>query len=257
MKSWKGWLVLTSVFYLFFLLWTVPAGFCWAWLASRPESKMARVTMVDLHGPWSAGGCALVKLGPLQLQDLAWRIHPLALLGGRLEFTLAATLPDAGKMAATVSLGRHDLELRGLQLQGQANSLAHTLLPGIPLTGTLAGKDLSLRLTGGLPVAASGQLTWQGAGVELGKPVAVGDLALQLQSDPGGITGNLKDSGNGPLRLELQGRLKADGAYEITGEAAPRGAGQPELANMLGLLGPKTPDGRIRLSRVGQLVPFY
>ena len=256
MKSWKGWLALTCGAYLFFLIWTVPAGFCWAWLASRPESKVARVTMLDLHGPWSAGSCALVKVGPLQLQELNWHIRPLALLRGRLEFVLTGALPDSGKMAAIVSLGNRSLELRDLQLQGPANSLARTLLPGIPLTGTLTGKNLRLLLVGGLPIAASGQLGWQGAGVELTSPVPLGELALQMQSDAGGITANLKDS-NGPLRIEIQTRLKSDGAYELIGEVAPRGAIQPELANMLSLLGPRTPDGRIKLSRTGQLTPLY
>ncbi len=256
MKGWKGWLALTIALYLFFLIWTIPAGFCWAWLASRPESKLARVTMLDLRGPWLAGNCALVKVGPLQLHELTWRIRPLALLRGRLEFDLTGALPDAGKVAATVSLGRQDLELRGLQLQGAANTLARTWLPGIPLTGTLTGKDLHLRLAGGLPVAASGQLNWQGAGVELTAPVLLGELALEMQSDPGGITANLKDGG-GPLRIEIQTRLKPDGAYELTGEVSPRGTSQPELANLLSLLGPKMPDGRIRLSRSGQLTPFY
>lgn len=256
MKRWKGWLTLTIGLYLFFLLWTIPAGLGWAWLASRPESKMARVTMLDLHGPWSAGNCALLKMGPLQLHDLTWRIRPLALFRGRLEFALTGALPDSGKLAATVSLGRRDLELRELQLQGPANNFFRTLLPGIPLHGALAGQDLRLLLVGGLPAAASGQLNWQGAGVELTAPVVVGDLALQMQSDPGGITANLKDSG-GPLRIDIQTRLKPDGAYELTGEVAPRGTIPPELTNMLSLLGPRTPDGRIRLSRSGQLTPFY
>ncbi|NTV12453.1 MAG: type II secretion system protein N [Desulfobulbaceae bacterium] len=257
MKGWKGWLALTIALYLFFLFWTIPAGFCWAWLASRPESKVARLTMLDLHGPWSAGNCALVKVGPLQLHDLSWRLRPLSLLRGRLEFALRAGLPDSGQTTAIVSLGRRELELGDWQIQGAATSLGRTWLPGLPLTGTLRGKDLHLLLAGGLPVAAAGQLTWQGAGVELTAPVAVGDLAVQLQSDAAGITANLKDSGRGPLRLEIQTRLKADGAYELTGEVAPRGAIPPELSNMLGLLGPHTPDGRIRLSRTGQLAPFY
>jgi len=252
----KGWLALTTVFYLFFLLWSIPAGFCWSWLASRPGSRVAQVTMLDLHGPWSAGNCALIKVGALQLQDLTWRIRPLALLTGRLEFALTGALPDSGKMAAIVSLGRRDLEIRGLQIEGSANGLLRTVLPGITLNGRLTGKDLRLLLAGGLPVAASGQLTWQNAGVELTAPIGVGDLALQLQSSPGTITATLKDNG-GPLRLEIQTRLKTDGAYEITGELAPRGNSQPELTNMLSLLGPKTPDGRVRLSRTGLLAPLY
>lgn len=256
MKGWKGWLALTTGLYLFFLLWTIPAGFCWAWLASRPESKVARVTVLDLHGPWSAGNCALVKAGPLQLHDLSWRIRPLALLRGRLEFALNGALADSGKLTAIVSLGRRDLEFRDLQLHGPANSLGRAWLSGIPLTGTVTGENLRLLVAGGRPVAASGQLQWQGAGVELPSPVLLGELVLQLQSDAAGITANLKDSG-GPLRLDIQTRLKADGAYEITGEAVPRGAIPPELANLLGLLGPRSPDGRIRLSRSGQLSPFY
>lgn len=257
MKSWKGWLLLLCGLYLFFLVWTIPAGLCWGWWASRPGSGAERVTVVDLHGPWSAGNCALVKLGPLQLTDLTWKLRPLALLRGRLEFNLAAALPDSGQVAAILGLGRHDLELRDLRLQAPANSLSRAWLPGLPLTGTLAGRDLRLLWIGGLPAAAVGQLTWRGAGVELTAPVALGDLALQLQSDPGGITANLKDSGNGPLRLEIQTRLKTDGVYEINGEVAPRGSGPPELTNLLGLLGPAAPDGRLRLVRSGRLTPLY
>lgn len=30
MKGWKGWLALTAALYCIFLLWTIPAGLCWA-----------------------------------------------------------------------------------------------------------------------------------------------------------------------------------------------------------------------------------
>jgi len=256
MKNWKGWLALAGTLYLFFLVWMIPAGLGWAWWASRPGSKAERVTMVDLHGPWSSGNCALLRLGPLQFEHLSWQIRPLALLRGRLEFALAAALPDSGQVTAILALSRHDLELRDLQWLGPAAPLGLTLLPGTNLTGTLAGKNLHLRLAKGLPVEAEGLLTWQGAGLALTTPVAVGDLALQMQTGAQGITANLKDR-SGPLRLEVQAILKADGAYELNGEIAPRGAVPPELATMLSLLGPKTPDGLLRLSRTGQMKPLY
>jgi hypothetical protein len=256
MKIWKGWLALAGVLYLFFLVWMIPAGMCWAWWAGRPGSGAERVTMVDLHGPWSSGSCGLVKIGPLRFERLTWTIRPLALLRGRLEFTLATGLPDAGKATAILSLGRQDLELRDLQLQGSAAPFGRELLPGIVLTGALEGKNLRLRLAKGLPVAAEGELLWRGAGLELTGPVSLGDLALQLQSGEAGINAMLKDR-SGPLRLELQTRLKPDGSYEVTGEVVPRGALQPELGNLLALLGPPAPDGRVRLNRTGRLNPLY
>jgi hypothetical protein len=256
MKGWKGWLALATVLYLFFLVWMIPAGLCWAWWAARPGSGAERITMLDLRGPWSAGNCAMVRLGPLQLEHLTWRVRPLALLRGRLEFTLAATLPDSGTAAAILGLGRHTLEFRDLQVRGPAAPLGLALLPGINLTGTIEGKDLSLLLAQGLPVAAAGELTWHGAGLELTKPVLLGELALRVQNGPAGITGNLKDR-SGPLRIEIQGGLKPDGTYEVNGEVAPRGVVQPELATMLSLLGPAPPGGRYHLARVGRLNPLY
>lgn len=256
MKSWKGWLIVAGALYLFYLVWMVPAGLCWSWWAARPGSRAERVTMVDLHGPWSAGNCALLQVGPLQFAPLSWKIRPLSLLRGRLEFALAATLPDSGKTTATLSLGRRDLELRDLQVRGPAAPLGATLLPGVALTGTLEGKGLRLLLAKGLPVEAEGELSWRSAGLAMTPPVMVGDLALQMQTGGNGITANLKDRG-GPLRIEIQGGLKPDGSYELNGEVVPRGGIRPELASLLSLLGPASADGRIRLARTGRLAPLY
>lgn len=256
MKKWKGWLILGGTLYLFFLIWMIPAGLGWAWWAARPGSGAERVTMVDLHGPWSSGNCALLKLGPLQFEHLTWKIRPLALLRGRLEFALTAALADSGKATATVGLGRQNVELRDLQLQGPASPLGLALLPGVNLTGTLAGKDLRLLFAKGLPVEAAGELTWRGAGMLMTQPMVVGDLAMQMQSGATGITASLKDRG-GTLRIEIQAALKPDGAYEVNGEVAPRGKVEPELATMLSLLGPAAADGRIRLAKTGSLTRFY
>lgn len=256
MKSGKAWLALAAALYLFFLAWLVPAGLVWAWWAARPGSTGARLALVDLHGPWSGGNCALVKVGPLQFTDLTWRFRPLGLLRGHLDFALAAALPDSGRVATTLSLGRRDLQLRDLQLRGPAAPFGRALLPGFTLTGTLEARDLQVQLTGGRPVAAAGQVTWRGAGVELAAPLALGDFALQLQNSPAGINAGIKDTG-GPLRVDLQARLKTDGAYELNGELAPRGPLQPELAALLALLGQPGPDGRLRPNRSGQLAPLY
>jgi hypothetical protein len=256
MKKWKGWLALVCALYLFFLIWMIPAGLCWAWWAARPGSGAERITMVDLHGPWSAGNCALIKIGPLQFEHLTWKINPLALLRGRLEFALAAALPDSGKATAILGLGRHDLELRDLQLRGPAAPLGLALLPGVNLSGTIAGKDLRMLFAKGIPVEVTGELAWQGAGMEMTTPVLVGELVMQMQTGPAGITANLKDRG-GPLRIAIQAGLKPGGIYEVNGDVAPRGAIQPELATLLSLLGPAAADGRIRLTRTGRLNPLY
>lgn len=256
MKNRKGWLILAGAFYLFYLVWMVPAGLCWSWWAARPGSGAGRVTLVDLHGPWSSGNCALLKIGPLQFEQLTWKIRPFSLLRGRLEFALAAGLPDSGKTAATLRLGRRDLEVRNLHLLAPVASLGSALLPGANLTGTLEGRELRLLLAKGLPVEATGQLTWRGAGLSLTGPVAVGDLTMQVQTGANGITANLKDRG-GPLRIEIQWGIKPDGSYQLNGEVVPRGVVQPELADLLGLLGPAAADGRVRLARAGRLAPLY
>jgi len=132
------------------------------------------------------------------------------------------------------------------------------LLPGLNLSGTLDGKDLRLRLVKGLPVEATGLLTWRGAGIEMTTPVVAGEMTLQMQTGATGIVANLKDRG-GPLRLEIQGILRADGSYEVNGEVMPRqgAAVQPELATLLSLLGPASPGGSLRLNRTGRLTPLY
>lgn len=256
MKGWKGWLLLTGVFFLFFLAWRLPAELCWRWWAGSSGGAAARLQAGNLEGSWSRGRLASLQSGSLLLTDLAWTFRPLGLLAGRLEFALGAELPGAAPLNATLIIRPGSQELRDLRGRIPAASLGEALLPGLGLAGHLESRGLGLTIRQGRPVAAGGSLSWLQPGTAFPEPVNLGDLELQLATRGEVIAATLKDRG-GPLQINVLTSLKPDGNYELSGELLPRGQLTPGQASLVRLFGAPAADGRIRLQRVGRLAPIY
>ncbi len=252
MKSWKKWLLLTGVFFLFFLAWQLPAKLCWQWSASRLGPAAARLQVAGISGPWSDGHLASLQSGALLLNDLSWTFRPLGLLAGQMKFALTAKLQGEAPISSTLTLTAKRLGLQNLRGQVPTSLLGEALLPGLGLSGNLNTQGLDLFLIQGRLASASGSLIWQDAGVSFPDPTALGNLSLQLTTESGIIAATLKDQG-GPLSVNVLARLKPDGTYELTGELLPRGEIKPELASLVRLFGKPAADGRILLRSKGRL----
>jgi hypothetical protein len=256
MKRWKRWLLLTGLFYLFFLAWQLPADLCWSWGASRLGPAAARINVIGISGAWSKGRLASLRSGPLYLTDLTWSFRPLALLTGKLKFALTAKLQGSAPISTSLTLAPDRLGLHKLRGQAPAGLLAEALLPGLGLAGNLNAQDLNFSLKQGRLASAGGSLSWQDAGVAFPDPVALGNLELQLTSESGIVTATLRDQ-KGPLSINVVTQLKPDGTYGLTGDLLPRGQLPPELASLVQLFGKPAADGRIKLRRSGRLAAFY
>jgi hypothetical protein len=256
MKSWKKWLLLTGIFYLFYLAWLMPAALCWKWAAPRLGPAAAKVKAAGILGAWSNGRMASLQNGPLRLTDLTWSFRPLGLLTGRLKFDLTAKLLEQAPISTTLTLSPKQQGLQNVRGQVPAALLGEALLPGLGLSGNLISQDLDLSLKQGFLASARGNLDWQDAGVAFPEPTGLGNLSLQLATDSGIIAATLKDQG-GPMSVNVLARLQPDGTYELTGALLPRGQMTPELASMMRLFGKPAADGRILLQRRGRLKAIY
>lgn len=256
MRNWKSWLLLTGVFYLFFLAWRLPADLCWRWWASRPEAAAVRLQVEGIEGAWSGGRVAVLQSGAVRLTGLTWDFRPLGLLAGRLKFALSANLQGSAPVAATLAVGPRSQELRNFRGLIPAGPLGEALLPGLGLAGSLESRNLELTVEQGRLVAAGGDLSWLEAGMSFPEPVTLGDLDLHLANESGMILATLKDRG-GPLQVNVLATIRPDGNYELTGELLPRERLTPELTSLMRFFGPATADGRVRLQRTGRLAPIY
>jgi hypothetical protein len=256
MKSWKKWLLLTGVFYLFFLAWHLPARLCWQWAAPHLGTAAARVKVAGISGAWSEGRLASLESGSLRLNDLTWSFRPLGLLAGQLRFALAAKLLGEAPVSTTLTLTPKRQGLLNLRGRVPADLLGEALLPGLGLSGNLNAQDLDLYLKQGHLTSASGSLSWQDAGVSFPDPAALGNLSLQLATESGIIAATLKDQG-GPLSINVLARLKPGGTYELTGALLPRGQLKPELASLVRLFGKPAADGRVLLRSNGRLAAIF
>lgn len=245
--------------YVAFLVWSFPAQRAYAyWQHSDLAEPNLRLSGID-GSIWS-GRAALALLNGQRLEALEWHFQPWALLTGKVGIDWRLSLPEA-QGAAGYAQGSTRLGLDGgLQfpaVEGRLPALLLATLGGaeaVRPSGSVSLNLQDLRWDGQRLRSANGRIVWSGAGVNLFKPVTLGDLSLTLQTVDADIKGVLSDA-SGPLEAAGELTLSADGRYTFNGSFAPRQgvAGAGELASALNSLGRPGPDGKWRIQQAGQL----
>ncbi len=250
MKELKPWLIITAVFYLFFLFWSLPADRVLSLLAKRDLVPNQLILSNNLQGSWHHGQTTGVHFGGVEITELNWRLQPAHLLLGRLQFAMDCDLSE-GESSWTLRLSPSTLAIKRLQGKIPAATLGRTL-PGFILTGSLQAENISLTIQDGFLKDATGRASWSEAG--LGSPynMNIGGLVLDLETDPTGIRALISDTG-GPLQAGIIGRLVQDGNYTFDGTISARQGSPPDLATFLQLFGRPGSDGLIRVSFNGHL----
>jgi hypothetical protein len=198
---------------------------------------------------WS-GSCAQVHSNGINLADVSWSVHPLALLTATVRADLSSADPNAGG-SGSVELARNgDASITGL----------HFILPLLPAMQILpAGSSATLvldlpsaKIHGEHLVALEGTIDLRQ--LHLSNPSA--DLgSYQLQFQPPGedtvMLGQLHDL-EGPLAVSGQLQLQPSGAYEINGTVLARNGASADLNQALQtFLGPADSQGQRAFSLAG------
>jgi len=252
MKSILGYSLLGLLAFLLSLLLLAPATVVTHLLSARLSGFGAQV----VEGLATNGIVRGVYWRDIQIERLAWRWQPLALLTGGLAFGLDADDPQLKLVtSAAIGLDRriHFREMNGRLPLSKISALARQ--PKLPLQGLVefSLRDLYLN-TAGLPLMAEGVVHLRNLRVTLGQALNLGDFTVRLTpNQPEGIQGVIKDDG-GPLALDGILHLAPDGRYRFNGQAAIRdiSSNQP-LRQAMNLLGSPGSDGRWILSLSGIL----
>ena len=242
--------------YLVALVLTFPAERAYAhWQASEYVDK--RIALSGISGSVWSGKAGVALIQGQQLKDVEWTLHPWSLLFGQVGLGWRFQLPEAegesGYVQADTALGLDgSVSVKQLEARLPAAWVAAMAKAAVVRPSGVVSANLSqLHWDGQSLVSAEGRLAWNGAGVNIFKPVALGDLALSLETTDEAVKGVVSDGG-GPLSLDGLLTVTPDGKYAFNRSLAARNS--PDLENALRTMGRAGTDGRIKLKRSGSLV---
>ena len=247
--SWR-WLAFGLLAYVVFLVLTFPAARVYVYWKAQDDAP-AGLALAGISGSVWNGRADMAVIDGQRFQAVTWQLHPWAILTGRVAADWSLKVDDGfGRGEAAAGLGG------GLTLDAVEAKLPIAQLPGRTLAALRPSGTLNLNLRdvewdGAALVSATGRLVWSGAGVNLIQDLALGDLALDLETTDGEVKGVLADAG-GPLEATGLLTLKADGSYEFTASLAARG-NDPKLLQALRTLGRVGPDGKVQVTNKGTM----
>lgn len=251
-KRWIGFTVLGVVAYVYFLLANFPAGAGFKYVVA-PLDRGKAVNLQGLSGTVWSGQAAQARIAGLNLGKLSWDLKLLSLLTGKLGVDLLSVGSDSrieGKVQA-----RFDQTLLLDKLQGKIP--AQTMMPllyGFPiaLAGQIDADIQHAEIKPGQRLDVEGKVVWHSAALTAPQAVELGDLFVALRPDKEGTKLLLSDQG-GPLTLEGTIQVKHNGQYKLNIYLGARDKNATALSNGLKMLGRTNPQGKVLVSRTGQL----
>ena len=239
--------------YLAALVFTFPAERAYAhWQASEQANKAFALSGIT-GSVWS-GRASIALIQGQQLKDVEWTLHPSSLLFGQVGLSWRFQLPESegGYAQAEAAFGLDgSVKLEQLEARLPAAWVAVVAKAAVVRpSGNVSANLKQLTWNGQSLSSAEGRVAWHGAGVNIFKPVALGDLALSLETVDETVKGIVSDGG-GPLSLDGLLTLTPEGKYTFNGSLAARNS--PDLEAALRSMGRTGSDGRIKLKRAGSL----
>lgn len=254
-RRWLAYIAAGLFCFLVFLFVTLPAY--WVdWLLQRASQDNVRI-QEPTGTVWNgAGHLILSSLGQQVMQSkIAWSIQPLWLFTGKLGIRITAR--DSGApLNATLQLGYRHLSIHAVDAALPASAMS-VFIPAVGFvapTGRLQIISEQATLT---PAGLDGnlQLTWLGAGAQLGGLSELGDYRLVVTGR--GATAELRiDTLRGDVGVTAQGewRMQDTGALTLTGDIIP-GNREQALRPLLTMLNVQSVNGQYRWSLNSRLSP--
>ncbi len=212
------------------------------------------IAMQGVQGSLWNGRAAQAQVNGMDLGQLQWKLHPLALFTGR----IAADIDLRGAsdaISATVAAGSEG-QIDVANLRG---NLPLSLFPRSALPGGWSGQlnvDLAkLRLLNGWPMDAVGTLQVSNLTGPTQQPKKLGDFRVVFPAaadSSAALTGKL-ESLSGPLDAAGTLKFNRDRSYVIDGQVAARPNAPPEVINALQYLGAPEANGKYPFSVAGTM----
>lgn len=215
--------------------------------------RLGPVQLGEVSGSLWKGQASPASINGEPIGSLGWRLHPLSLLGARVDADLTLQ-GDAYNGQGAVSVRRdRSLAVRDLQLTMPAQKLQPALdIPALVFRGDVLIEVAAAELKGGFPSQVQGRATWRNAAVAGSAEAQFGEVVTEFASAPdGGVAGIVKDSG-GPLQAEGKYTASLLG-YDADIVLRARD-GNPQVTEALQYIGAPQPDGSARLTVKGRLL---
>ncbi len=247
--------------YIIFLVLNFPADRAYAfWKSSDSFSSGASrsFALAGISGSVWSGKASVAVIKGARLENVEWVYRPWALLLGQVGLNWRfQNSSSQGSKGGSFGQGQTSLGLGGgvefssLEAQLPASMVASMLkMKTLQPSGTLSLNLQDVEWSGESLVSAEGRVVWRGAGVNLLKPVSLGDLTLTLETSDVEIKGVIADNG-GPLSVEGLITLTEDGQYQFNGAFVARG--NKDLENALRSMGRPGADGKVKVNYSGNL----
>jgi hypothetical protein len=253
-KPWVLFFLFGVFFYILFLLILMPASW-FAWGLNHYTS--GRVHLDPITGTlWHGKGRLVYRYPasiPFEFGDTEWRINPLWLFVGSLQFNWQSQKQDT-QINTTVRMSSGQLILLETKAVFPAQ-LSSSFIPAAKFlspTGIVRLQTDKLTMDRNNGMSGGGDIQWQAAGSTLSPVRPLGDYRFLISG--AGKVANLKLSTlSGALELAGQGQWQiASGAIQFSGSAVPRERIN-ELEPLLKLMGENQGGGRRTYSINGKL----
>jgi general secretion pathway protein N len=222
-----------------------PARLAWQWIAP-PD-----VALQGIAGSIWNGRAHEASAGGVYLTDVRWRFRPLAVVRGRIEYTVSAA-PIGGFIEADVSMQAG----RTTGFENVAASLPVAALgPFIEVAGLDGEIDLEmdrLLIRDGVPVDANGTITLSSLVIRPLASMALGDYRASVETVDGILRGDVEDV-SGVLDVTGTFELRPDGSYVFTSLVGTRAGAPQEIDRQLQFLGAADAEGRRSVRFEGEL----
>lgn len=254
-RRWLLYAVFGLVFYLLFLIVQTPASW-FAWGLNHYTRGSVRLGP-DAGSLWDGNGRLVIhypQTTPHDFGKAEWRINPLWLLTGRIEFSLRTSGQDR-QLKTTLGIARNGFVLKDTDIAVPASMIAQLHAP-LSLVGPQGQVRINLSelVVGSGTVQGDAKLEWQNAVSSLSSVQPLGDYRLDIAG-----TGNTAKLALTTLRGDLeftgQGQWQPQtGQVQINGSVLPR-ARAGELESLLSLIGADQGGGKRALTINTRLPP--
>lgn len=245
------------VAYFLFVMVLFPADRAFALLKQQGTLPLEGY---QISGTLWHGRLGRVRIAGTNIDNIGWRLHPWALLLGRLEMDLrfldessSLDLPNESPIEIVVGRklgGAYYLRHSGATLDMAALEKRFNKQP-YGLTGDISFDLEDIHIVAGQLANISGNLSWQQAGLSAPLNIELGGFDMILETTDGVLQGTLKDNG-GPLQVEGVMVLSADKSYRLTMTLRSRDKTRSDIKQALRMFGTPSPDGKVSFVRRGR-----
>jgi len=254
MKFWRRYLALGLVTYLLFVVSQLPANNIYYF--TKDLLKGQGVTLYGVQGSLWSGSADVATYNELHFKQVAWELHPLALLTANLSASVRFKQND-NSVQAVISRSFFDgLTVENGQIRMDAAQLIKLAkIPAVKLNGQFSLNLPLLELADKKVEYIKGRLVWADAESVFPQKMVMGDIFADMSTSEDGTIHVKLGDGGGPLEMDANLLLTADGKYDFKGLFSAREGRNSSLGRTLGFMG-RYQDGKVAFNKAGEISEF-